>query len=275
MFERTLPLPNQGTVISGRQIFSAGHAEAQGIRPSMEDAMAMIGEFAGAGTQFFGVYDGHGGREVADYLANNLHRVLSTKLRGINPQNKSTQNGKYVDEVSKAIIEAFSEVDTYTSHRWMNCGSTAAIVIILGDDIWVANAGDARVVLSENGKFQRLTVDHKPSLPEERAEIVKRGGLVVQGRVNGVLAVSRAFGDGSFKPFISAVPYIKHIRRTNNSYLILACDGVWDVMDDSTAAQFVETYKNPASSSRQIVNEALRRGTTDNVSVAVVSLSPK
>ena len=67
-------------------------------------------------------------------------------------------------------------------------------------EIYCANAGDSRTVMCEKGNAVDLSKDHKPELPEERSRIIKAGGEVVDGRVNGMLALSRAFGDFDYKP---------------------------------------------------------------------------
>ena len=70
-------------------------------------------------------------------------------------------------------------------------------------EIYCANAGDSRTVMSEKGNAVDLSKDHKPELPEERSRIIKAGGEVMDGRVNGMLALSRAMGDFDYKPITS------------------------------------------------------------------------
>ena len=74
------------------------------------------------------------------------------------------------------------------------------MVLITQNEIYCANEGDSRSVMSEYGVAVDLSKDHKPELPEDRQRIMKAGGQVVDGRVNGSLALSRAFGDFDFKP---------------------------------------------------------------------------
>ena len=72
-------------------------------------------------------------------------------------------------------------------------------MLITGSEIYCANAGDSRTVMCERGQAVELSFDHKPDLPEERNRIMKAGGEVVEGRVNGMLALSRAIGDFDYK----------------------------------------------------------------------------
>ena len=79
-------------------------------------------------------------------------------------------------------------------------GCTATMVLITPNEMYCANAGDSRTVMCEHGKAVELSKDHKPDLPTERTRILKAGGEVVDGRVNGMLALSRAIGDFDYKP---------------------------------------------------------------------------
>lgn len=79
-------------------------------------------------------------------------------------------------------------------------GCTATVALITPMEIYCANAGDSRTVMSEKGVAIDLSKDHKPDLIEEKNRIHKAGGEVIEGRVNGMLALSRAMGDFDYKP---------------------------------------------------------------------------
>ncbi|OHT07810.1 Protein phosphatase 2C 1 [Tritrichomonas foetus] len=265
VFAQTMPSPTQDRnfVLSGRQLFSGGHAEEIGLRSSMEDACAIIGEFAGAGTQFYGVFDGHGGNEVSLYCANNLHRVISRTLK---------------DEditVEKAIINSIEEVNKGASSKYPNTGSTAAIVMVVNNIVYCANVGDTRILLVENGKTTRCSYDHKASDPAERQLVLARGGQIVQNRVNGVLMLSRAIGDRVVGPGLSCEPFIKRMRRKDGMRIVIACDGVFDVVDDETVGSLATRHSNTQEAARVIKDLAISRGTTDNVTCIVINLTPK
>lgn len=283
MFSKTTPLPleEKNAIISGRQIFSAGHAETIGLRNSMEDACACIGEFAGANTQYYAVFDGHGGSDVSQYCANNLHRIISRILK--------------VEEITveNAITKAISQINTSVSTKFPECGSTAGIVLIINNVIYCANVGDTRILLIDKDepqspsksprkpttqrsiKVTRCSVDHKASDPSEREKVQQLGGRIIQGRVNGVLMLSRAIGDASVGPGLSCEPYIKRIRRKDGMKMIIACDGVFDVLDDDTVGAMVDRFSNTQEAARTIKDTALERGTTDNVTCLVMNLTPK
>lgn len=119
-----------------------------------------------------------------------------------------------------------------------NTGSTACMCLIRQEFghrvIYVANVGDTRAVLSKNGLAERMSQDHKASDSSEVERIKSGGGIVIEGRVGGSLAVTRAFGDHSLKrDGVTAKPFInKHILRPFDKCLVIATDGVWDVLED-------------------------------------------
>lgn len=105
----------------------------------------------------------------------------------------------------------------------------------------VANVGDSRCVLGSGTSVISFTEDHKPNLPEEKQRIENAGGFVQFNRVNGELAMSRAIGDFRYKPsdkdlakheyMVISYPDIAIHRRTvNDNNMVLACDGVFDVL---------------------------------------------
>ena len=121
-----------------------------------------------------------------------------------------------------------------------SAGCTAVVALVRGGQLVVANAGDSRCVLSRRGRAGDLTHDHKPTDPEEYARILKAGGFVTEGRVNGSLTLSRALGDLEYKqarelpPEPQAVTALPEVRSEalgeGDEFLILACDGIWDVL---------------------------------------------
>ena len=118
-------------------------------------------------------------------------------------------------------------------------GCTATVVLITSQEIYCANAGDSRTVLSKGAKALDLSIDHKPNDPSEQRRIVAAGGTVEDNRVNGMLALSRALGDFEYKKNtlmkpkdqqVTAYPDIKCMPITSDcEFIVLACDGIWDV----------------------------------------------
>lgn len=139
--------------------------------------------------------------------------------------------------------------DDYAEHKATGMGCTAVAALIRGRDITIANTGDSRCVISRRGIAEPLTLDHKPVLLEEAERIMNAGGFVRDNRVNGALNVSRTIGDLDFKrndnlphthQMVVATPDITTFElQKGDEFLILACDGIWDVLSNQEAVDFV------------------------------------
>ncbi|KAH8705322.1 phosphatase 2C-like domain-containing protein [Talaromyces proteolyticus] len=138
--------------------------------------------------------------------------------------------------------------------------------------LYTANVGDARIVLCRNGKALRLSYDHKGSDENEGKRIANAGGLILNNRVNGVLAVTRALGDTYLKDLVTGHPYTTEtvIQPDQDEFLILACDGLWDVCTDQEAVDLIRNIKDAQEASKILVDHALSRFSTDNLSCMVV-----
>jgi serine/threonine protein phosphatase PrpC len=137
----------------------------------------------------------------------------------------------------------------------VQAGCTAVVALKRGNDLYVANAGDSRAVLCRaGGEALALSEDHKPAHATERDRILAAGGFLSEiggvCRVNGNLNLSRAIGDLKYKQnqglhprdqIITAQPDVRHVRLEpgKDRFLLLACDGVWDVMTNQEAVDFV------------------------------------
>lgn len=234
-----------------------GVAAMQGWRVEMEDAHTSIVGLPDHGKwSFFGVYDGHAGSKCAAYTAEHLVPHVLSNIKdcsGIDASNM--QNCSVIDALKDGICTAFLNLDheIRTSPPWSNgqdlSGTTAVTCLVTEDHIIFANCGDSRGLLCRRGEVHFSTVDHKPYLPTERERIEKAGGSVVLQRVNGSLAVSRALGDIAYKrpqekpakeQIVSPEPDVIAMRREEgDEFIVLACDGIWDVMDNDGVTAFV------------------------------------
>lgn len=156
-------------------------------------------------------------------------------------------------------------------------GSTAVTAIVVdGKDLWVANVGDSRAVLCERGSASQITVDHEPHTHNERRRIEKQGGFVTTlpgdvPRVNGQLAVARAFGDQSLKAHLSSEPDVRHVPIDSTiEFVILASDGLWKVMKNQEAVDMVKQIKDPQAAAKRLTTEALVRKSKDDISCIVI-----
>ena len=211
-------------------------------RKTMEDAHVVEVPFMGeANAGFFAVYDGHGGSAVAEEVAKTFHKLLESEIRS-----KTTADYMECFQIS------YSKMDEgLTGAHSSNQGSTSVTCVVrkeggVGWTLSIANAGDARAILCRNGYAVRLTQDHKPTEEKEQKRITDLGGFVKDGRVNGILGVARAFGDHSFKKYVTSAPFYIDVdlreptqSKSGDSILIIGCDGVWDVLEDQQALDTV------------------------------------
>mmetsp|Transcript_31651 Transcript_31651/g.78395 ORF Transcript_31651/g.78395 Transcript_31651/m.78395 type:complete len:199 (-) Transcript_31651:317-913(-) len=167
-------------------------SEDMGRRKYMEDRHKVVDSFTG-------VYDGHGGEKVADYVKEKLHETLAEKLQQSN------------SDVKESLRQTFLEVEVKLHDVDMKSGTTATVCVVhpktqkeeKDQTLTCANVGDSRgVLVSGDGQTQRVTTEHKAGEEAERARIKEAGGVVWflgTWRVGGELAVSRALGDLNFK----------------------------------------------------------------------------
>uniref|UniRef100_A0A0G4HYD0 PPM-type phosphatase domain-containing protein n=1 Tax=Chromera velia CCMP2878 TaxID=1169474 RepID=A0A0G4HYD0_9ALVE len=283
-----------------------GWAEEQGRRDEMEDGFVFVDCFGDdVQSAYLAVYDGHGGRETVDFLAANLHEKLLAEMRKakeVSVPDALTAAFKDADEtlrdqlkVNQSGATACVVFQTREGGRASGGGGTSSEEGRVGGHrvLYCAHVGDTRAVLCHGGVAVRLTCrsDHKASDLLEARRVTERGGKVVNERVEGMLAITRAFGDAQLKTpntsgdFVSNEPSIKRWELgETDAFVIIACDGLWDVMSDETAVDLVLSAVEQLSISlavkidgrdvadiacRMLVEEALARGTTDNVTVLI------
>ncbi|WOL13850.1 hypothetical protein Cni_G22630 [Canna indica] len=184
-----------------------------------------------------------------------------------------------------SILSAFcSSADVYNhtdseflkaeNNQNREAGSTASTVVLVGDRLVVANVGDSRAIICRGGDAIPVSRDHKPDQKDERRRIEDAGGFVMWAgtwRVGGVLAVSRAFGDRHLKRYVVADPEI-HEAAVDKSleFLILASDGLWDVVTNEEAVNMVKPIEDPEQAAEKLLQEAYQRGSADNITCVVV-----
>jgi len=223
---------------------------------------------------FYGVFDGHGGGDAARFIQNNLLNFI-------------VEDSNFPDAIRKAVRNAFVKADNAFADACSldsTSGTTALAALIFGRNMIVANAGDCRAVLGKRGKAIEMSRDHKPNCSIERLRIESLGGCVYDGYLNGQLSVARALGDwhmkgprGSKCP-LSAEPELKEtILTEEDEFLIIGCDGLWDVISSQCAVSIVRRglllHNDPERCSKELVREALNRNTCDNLTVVVVCFS--
>ncbi|CAN1230899.1 Probable protein phosphatase 2C 58 [Linum perenne] len=181
-------------------------------------------------------------------------------------------------DTESAIKNAYIKTDAEILEKALTLGkggSTAVTAILInGEKLVVANVGDSRAVICKNGVAKQLSVDHEPS--KEKRMIESRGGFVSNlpgdvPRVDGQLAVARAFGDRSLKVHLSSEPDVSEESVDDEAeFLILASDGVWKVMSNQEAVDSIKTVKDAKTAAHQLIEEALARKSKDDISCIVV-----
>ncbi|CAH9107889.1 unnamed protein product [Cuscuta epithymum] len=258
--------PVSGGGLSQDGKFSYGYASCSGKRSSMEDFYdTRIDGIDGEVIGLFGVFDGHGGARAAEYVKQNLFSNL-------------IKHPNFISDTKSAIADAYSHTDSefLKSENSQNkdAGSTASTAILVGDRLLVANVGDSRAVICRGGHAIAVSRDHKPDQKDERQRIEEAGGFVMWAgtwRVGGVLAVSRAFGDRLLKQYVVADPEIKEERVDSSlEFLILASDGLWDVVTNEEAVSMVKPIKEPEEGAKRLMQEAYERGSSDNITIVIV-----
>ena len=239
----------------------------QNRRPYQEDRFRYAESYIG---QFFGIYDGHGGDKTSSYLQRSLHGWIFRPLIKVD----------YDFEDDFKI--AFRVCEDHALKNYDD-GSTAVVAFIDNKDmLHCAWTGDSRAVLESNGTVEFATQDHKPERDDEQLRIKNADGdIYFDGvwRVNG-LAVSRSIGDRKLKNMgqgqIIAVPEYAQIHlNRDNHFMIIASDGLWDVISNEEAVSMVQealkkTGNNLKGVAQVLQNEAIKRKSGDNITVCVV-----
>lgn len=267
-------LAEEVTVVQGRTFALSSKRGKR--RFSCEDAYQAAPGLDGDPTRgIFSVFDGHGGREAADYAADNLHDNI---LREINRVESSLDLDEFTEQVKAAMIEGFLATDQeFLSLGDLQGGATATTAYLSKGRIWVANVGDCRAVICQGGEAVALTHDHRPDCAKEREAVERRGGEIVRERVQGVLGVSRALGDRELKSYITAEPSVFCGPVSESSeFLILGTDGLWDHVDNQEAVELVrlalDEKRGIHAACRGLVELARANRSRDDISVLVVEL---
>jgi len=178
------------------------------------------------------------------------------------------------DAICCLLRESFLEMSEEMGKKGINNGTTAAVVYLRGNKIYTANVGDTRILRCTQDKdivTQRLTVDHRANDESEHRRIREVGGFVAAGRVNGVVAVSRALGDNFLEPMVIADPYTTaNTLDDKDDFIIIGCDGVFDYVQDEAAVNCVKGEKDPRVASVKLRNLAYDDGSLDNITCMVL-----
>ena len=301
---------------------TSGYCDIQGRRKVIEDFHTVHLE---QGHQFFGIFDGHSGNLASKYAASELYKQFIRRLGDLDDDIASGDDWKKEVEIEmKESFEALHRgvldvIQSYPAGAVMSkSGTTATALFVTDHAVVVASVGDSRAILSVGTSYDpkkqassiQLTVDHVAADSNERMRIEHRGGVVSSRggvlRVNGTLVLSRSIGDAHLAKYLSRTPNVvamtkEEVRekcklsKEEDAYnttimpcfIILASDGLWDVIENQEAVDLVEQviqkyhiihesgWEGGAfqEAAELLTQEAYVRGSTDNIGVCVVAIT--
>ncbi len=247
---------NQSMKDEGSRIFFnhrlvIGVAWARGGRDYMQDAFSVqLNKQARDNVlDYFGVFDGHGpngenvARECALNLSNHVIALYEREPSFAFPQ--AIEMGCLLfDDYLRNLKPIMSPQDGL-----VRGGSTGCAVWVMGDLIYSGNVGDSRFILSYDGVAYNVSLDHKPTRRHEKQRVLKAGGNLQDGRINGELGVARSFGDFVFKEemslaaheqLVTAVPDVRTVDIEESiDFLVIASDGIWDVLRNQEVVDMI------------------------------------
>lgn len=248
------------------------NSSLQGVRPTNEDKHNII---VNNNIKLFGVYDGHGGTYVSEFLEKYIPEFYcSSKLK---PPFNEKFHYEVFDFIQKKVL---------SNKKGFGAGSTCCLAMMYKDEngediINVVNVGDSRAcIVKKNKKVKQVTVDHKPDNLKEKERIEKSGGEIYMDTEGiprvGDLSLSRAIGDGDQLPHITHRPDTKIIKNIKKiKYLVIGCDGLWDVVLNDEIGDLIDEFlkkTNNPNPAKDLAELAIKRGSGDNVSVIIVDL---
>lgn len=299
---QTLEEKKKSYYVTAETIGLRVHAESwPGLKKTLQDRYVSDESMEELGV-YFAVLDGHGGTQVADHAAKQLHKNIMQQFR-----QKQVQPASRDEKLRGAIKEAFVQTDKeiLSMSERKGCqlvGSTCVSALLHGNPklgtalrLVVANLGDSRAVLCRAGVAVPVSEDHKPARMDEKKRVERAGGLVLQ--IRGVprlaaptnpnsmnksarreyqgLAMTRSFGDMYFKqPSALAIaePEVQVLNLSDKDlFAVLATDGIFDVMSNQEVVDMaLRQWEDPAEAAKTIVRAAYKKGSEDNLTVLVI-----
>jgi len=251
---------------------------------------------------YFGVFDGHGGAQVSELAAKQLHKNILAQFR-----QKQVQPASRDEKIKAAVREAFAGTDKEIlglseRKKFDQSGSTALVALLHGNPklgtalrLVLAHVGDSRAVLCRAGQAVAVTEDHKPDRLDEKKRIERAGGLVLnvrgawriaaQANPRGSskasrreyqgLAMTRSLGDLCFKQptaLSSADPEVKIMPITDKDlFLVLATDGIYNALSNQEVVDCASKHwDDPEEAGKNIVRTAFQKGSDENLTALVV-----
>lgn len=233
------------------------------FREYMEDIpLTQHGFMREPSKHLFAIFDGHGGDKSAKICFSLFPEIFSRFLK------------EYPQNIEMALKKSFSKIDSETKkQKCETVGNTATVVYISHKILYCANVGDSSCVLVSKDSAKKVSYDDKATDPAEIKRIEATGGKVFDERLEGQLAISRAIGDFDLKgKGLTSEPHLfRTIIGENDNYCVIASDGVWDVLEPMDVFNICKSEYNTDSIVDKIINDAVQKGSEDNISCIVIS----
>jgi len=291
-----------------------GFCVNQGPRISMEDAVDIILRMDDSAqeTEFYGVYDGHGGTQAVEFVKQKLPNIIrghscftdEHSMEKVLSESFDTMDQELIDNLLntpdssasncetgempamsrvtsiKQIAGGKGDEETFT----LSSGCVVCLALVRSSQIHIANLGDCRAVVCQGGEMQALTVDHRGDVGSERERLQKLGVEVSSdGYLHGRIGISRAFGDWAWeseekcKGLICNPDVTQTEITAETEFLLLACDGIFEHMTSKEAGQIVRrrlrATGDAKAAAEALVKSAGKNG-SDNLSAIVVLFKP-
>lgn len=281
---RTSDFKGCSTLLQGERMFMEDHIK----RHKMKTLLPQV--------EYWGIFDGHGGDDVARYLEENMHDRLETELQKSSPH---WSDKKHYILDKNIFTKAFEKIDDEMkkSGKFTTSGATGTVITLRKtpegiDELYIANVGDTTCIASKKGELENLSMDHSPAITDERNRIKKAGGDVnhirygwdvVCGPELPMLAVSRAFGDFRGKSnsklskneqIIIAEPFVSGpIDASTLDFVLLASDGVYNGSPEHTK-NFILSAKANQKKIEDICKDLAKRGfeSRDNIALVLIDI---
>jgi len=236
----------------------------KGYRNYMEDNILIINKKK---YYFSIVLDGHGGNECSLFIKTNFTNYFLKNL------NKIKDNYKLI------IKNTLKQLDSDFLKLNFKSGSTMNLLFIdkVKKKYYIFNVGDSRCIcFTKTKEIKQISIDHRPNVLSEKIYIEQiRYGFVKNNRVNGILGVSRAFGDKKLKKYITSTPDIFEGKFDNILYFIQGTDGVFDYIKNNELIQLINKKnlyynKNIENAYKFIL---YKKKSKDNISISFTLIS--
>ena len=253
---------SKGGLVKNYAYYEESNAE---FRNYMEDRGKAVENLNGDPDKIiFCIFDGHGGQQVSQFLQENFATYMKKMLPFKDHFQEITKLFRDLDEKIKELNVPL-------------VGSTASVVYIERINgkrmLYCANVGDSRCVLVNKKGILRLSKDDRTDDPIESKRIIKEGGTIVNMRVDGILMLTRSFGDWRLKNSgVIVDPHIMRIEINDDDlYLIIASDGLWDAIKDEECKRLTQSNPYTLDICKNFVIESLNKLSQDNISCFVIS----